>query len=57
MLGARDGVVGYETLGYEIKLAFDNLDYHEVWTYLYALLALVLALEAWSASLRRRFVA
>jgi phosphonate transport system permease protein len=51
------GFFGYETLGYEIKLAFDDLHYRELWTYLYALLALVLALEAWSASLRRRFVA
>jgi phosphonate transport system permease protein len=51
------GFFGFETLGYEIRLSFDNLDYREVWTFLYALLALVLVLETWSASLRRRFVA
>jgi len=51
------GFFGFETLGYEIKLSFDNLHYREVWTLLYALIALVLVLEAWSSSLRRRFVA
>jgi phosphonate transport system permease protein len=51
------GFFGYETLGYYLKLSFESLHYREVWTYLYALLALVLLLEAWSAALRRRFVA
>ena len=37
--------------------SFENLHYREVWTYLYAMLALVLLLEGWSAQLRRRFVA
>lgn len=51
------GFFGFETLGYDLRAAFLNLHYGEVWTYLYALLALVLVLESWSASLRRRFVA
>lgn len=51
------GFFGFETLGYGLKLAFENQHYREVWTYLYALVALVLMLEAWSAALRRRFVA
>ena len=51
------GFFGYETLGYYLRASFDNLHFREVWTYLYALLALVLLLEAWSAVLRRRFVA
>lgn len=51
------GFFGYETLGHYLKLSFESLYYREVWTYLYALLALVLVLEAWSAALRRRFVA
>ena len=50
------GFFGYETLGYYLKLSFENLHYREVWAYLYALIALVLALEAWSSGLRRRFV-
>jgi phosphonate transport system permease protein len=51
------GFFGFETLGYYIKASFDNLHYREVWTYLYAMLALVLVLELWSAAVRRRFVA
>jgi len=51
------GFFGYETLGYYLRLSFENLHYREVWTYLYALLAMVLLLEGWSALLRRRFVA
>ena len=51
------GFFGYPTLGYHLKNAFDALDYGEVWAWLYALLALVLLLEAWSSALRRRFVA
>jgi phosphonate transport system permease protein len=51
------GFFGFETLGYGLETSFENLHYHEVWTHLYALIALVLLLESWSASLRRRFVA
>ena len=51
------GFFGFETLGYGLKLSFENQHYREVWTYLYAMMALVLILEAWSAALRRRFVA
>jgi phosphonate transport system permease protein len=51
------GFFGFPTLGYAIAQAFENLHYREVWTYLYALLALVLLIETWSGALRRRFVA
>jgi phosphonate transport system permease protein len=51
------GFFGIPTLGYFLKLSFDNIHFREVWTYLYALIAVVLLLEAWSARLRRRFVA
>lgn len=50
------GFFGYPTLGYYLKLSFQNLHYREVWTYLYALIAVVLLLEAWSGMLRRRLV-
>jgi phosphonate transport system permease protein len=51
------GFFGYETLGYYLSASFENLHFREVWTYLYALSAMVLLLEGWSALLRRRFVA
>ena len=49
------GFFGFETIGYYIKASFENLHYHEVWTYLYALIAVVLVFEYWSAALRKRF--
>jgi phosphonate transport system permease protein len=51
------GFFGFPTLGFSISAAFENLHYGEVWTYLYALAALVIAIEMWSSALRRRFVA
>jgi phosphonate transport system permease protein len=51
------GFFGFPTLGYSISAAFENLHYSEVWTYLDVLAVLVVAIEIWSGSLRRRFVA
>jgi phosphonate transport system permease protein len=51
------GFFGFPTIGYYLKLSYENLHYREVWTWLYALIALVLIFEAWSARLRRRWVA
>ena len=51
------GFFGFPTLGYYIAASFENLVYGEVWTYLYALFALVAAADWWSGALRRRFVA
>ena len=51
------GFIGLPTLGLRVKLAFENRHFEEVWTYLYVLVALVVALELWSARLRQRFVA
>lgn len=48
------GFLGFPTLGYHLSLAFENLYYRETWTFLYALIALVLLAELWSAALRRR---
>ena len=48
------GFFGLPTLGYYISASFDNLYYREVWTYLYALIALVVLVETWSGRLRRR---
>ncbi len=51
------GFFGFETLGYHLKAAFDELRFHEVWTWLWAMILLVVLLEIWSSRLRRRFVA
>lgn len=48
------GFLGFPTLGYHVSLSFDNLLYRETWTFLYALFALILLIELWSAALRRR---
>lgn len=48
------GFFGFPTLGYYLSASFENLHYREVWTYLYALFALVLIIETWSGRLRRR---
>ena len=51
------GFFGFPTLGYHMRASFDDFRFREVWTYLYALILLVLLLEGLSALLRRRFVA
>ncbi|MEZ4386761.1 MAG: ABC transporter permease subunit [Candidatus Krumholzibacteriia bacterium] len=51
------GFFGLPTLGYHLAASFENLYYGEVWTYLYTLLGLVLAVDWWSGAVRRRLVA
>lgn len=51
------GFFGLPTLGLDLKMAWFDLHYGEVWTYLYALALMVVVFELWSAGLRRRFVA
>lgn len=50
------GFFGYPTLGFYIAASFENLHYGEVWTYLWALVALVAVVDLWSGALRRRLV-
>ncbi len=50
------GFIGLPTLGLTIQLSFENLHYREVWTALYALLALVMAFDWLSGWVRRRMV-
>jgi phosphonate transport system permease protein len=50
------GFFGFPTLGYFVKIAFNNQRYHEVWSYLWALIVVVLVLEYVSGALRRRVV-
>jgi phosphonate transport system permease protein len=51
------GFFGPETLGKFIKQAWNENHYSEVWTYLYALFALVLIVEWTGGALRKRFSA
>lgn len=48
------GFFGIATLGYYLKLAFEDLNYSVVWTYLYALILLVIIFDLWSAITRKR---
>ena len=48
------GFFGVATLGYYLELAFADLNYRVVWTYLYALILLVVIFDVWSAGARRR---
>lgn len=47
------GFFGIPTIGFYLRPSFDEQHYHEVWTYLYALIALVVVLEWWSYRVRR----
>jgi len=46
--------MGFSTIGLYLQQAFDNSDYREAWTCLYAMLAMVLFFDWWSAAIRRR---
>lgn len=48
------GFFGIETIGKYIKDAFENRHYDEMWTYIYALLVVVVLLDLWSGLVRRR---
>ena len=48
------GFFGVPTVGLKIAQSFENLQFREMWTYLYALIALVVVFERWSAAVRRR---
>jgi phosphonate transport system permease protein len=50
------GFFGYPTLGYHLSLSFGDGRFHEAWTTIYLLLALILFLEWWSTAIRRRLV-
>jgi phosphonate transport system permease protein len=50
------GFFGFPTLGYYLSASFENLYYHEVWTFLYAMFVLVVLSDLWSSAVRRRMV-
>ncbi len=48
------GFVGVGGLGLQIQLSLDDLLFNEVWTLLFFLVAVVVAVDLWSSALRRR---
>lgn len=49
--------VGLGGLGYQIQISLDDLQYRQVWTFVYLLAALVILVDGWSSLIRRRLVA
>ncbi len=50
------GWVGLGGLGFQVQIALEDLDYSRVWTFLWALVALVVLVDLWSSQTRRRIV-
>ncbi len=48
------GFFGFPTLGKLVYESTGQLYFNEAWTYLYALIALIVGVECWSAALRQR---
>ena len=48
------GFFGVPTIGLKIAQSFENLQFREMWMYVYALIALVVLFERWSAAARKR---
>ena len=48
------GFFGAPTLGYYLSLSWGERHFHEVWAYLYALLALIVLFDQWSGQVRQR---
>lgn len=48
--------VGIGGLGYQIQLSLDDLQYNEVWTFMFFLILLVIIIDSWSNQLRKRLV-
>lgn len=51
------GLIGAGGLGFQLQLSFSSLRYSEIWTLLYALIALSLLADAWGAAVRDRMAA
>jgi phosphonate transport system permease protein len=48
--------VGLGGLGFQIQLALQDLNYNQVWTYMFFLIMLVVLIDLWSNMLRRELV-
>ena len=46
--------VGLGGLGHNIQISLQDIDYSRMWTFVYFLIALVVAVDAWSSVVRRR---
>ncbi|WP_246140880.1 PhnE/PtxC family ABC transporter permease [Bacillus marasmi] len=46
--------VGLGGLGYQIQLSLNDLNYNEVWTFVFFLILMVVAIDGWSSMLRKR---
>mgnify|MGYP001166592310 FL=1 len=46
--------VGLGGLGFEIRIALDDLYYRQAWTFLFILMILVLVIDTWSSLIRKR---
>lgn len=51
------GFFGFPTLGLYVRQSFNATNYGEVWTFLYALFALVILADTWSGAVRKRVLA
>lgn len=48
--------VGLGGLGYQIQLSLDDLQYDEVWTFMFFLVGIVVLIDLWSSQLRKRLI-
>lgn len=48
------GMIGAGGLGFQLSLSFQSLQYNEMWTLIYALMAVSALADLWGATLRRR---
>lgn len=49
--------VGLGGLGYQIQISLDDLQYRQVWTFVFFLIALVVTIDTWSGLIRKRLLA
>jgi phosphonate transport system permease protein len=48
------GIIGAGGLGFQLDLSFQTLEYHEIWTFIFALMVLSGAADLWSSTVRHR---
>jgi phosphonate transport system permease protein len=51
------GFVGLGGLGFQVQISLDDLAYDRAWTFMLALIALVVVVDAWSTAVRRKLTA
>lgn len=48
------GMIGVGGLGFQLSLSFQALEYHQMWTLIYATIVISAGVDRWGAALRRR---